>query len=645
MLKNTTIFTILFSFFSFHFSLANEVSTCSLEQLAKKISEKSQGYVDIEDYKGSVYLQGLSAMSEVAHDDYFKTALTTYLDKFVNNDLKGYGTFHSYTTGGTALAEQALLHNNTAYKKVVSETASTMWTQLHHTTDGMLLPRWQEIMERDAVFADCAFPVCSYYVYAGLLENSTQYLDAAARMALVIYSNLYDNETGLIHQARAISRLKKGELSQDCWSRGNGWLALSLGYLLDNLPKTNKYRGEIEDVSRKFFTAVMRYQDDNGMWHQEMTWKDSYTEVSGSALLLYGIASALQNKVLPSSKRKNFEKGIRGMMRYIDNDGNIGNTCSGCLAYLNATKADYASHQYYTNEAHAFGTTLLALAKAIKLGYGNPKGVNNMGEELVGRIPRCYARCVPERKDDFAWENDKVAFRIYSKIVTNKGFSGIDLWAKSVDYPIIDKWYAANAKEDGAYHIDKGEGCDFYQLGANRGIGGTGVVVGNKLAIADTYSAYRIIANTPEHIEFIIDYPPYPAGNDTIYESKRFWMNLGTYFYDAEATVRTASGKDLIYAVGLTDFGHAEVICNQSDGYLSLLEHINDENGTIGGAIVASPSDILDYRKIGNDQLICFSVKSGSKVRFRVGAGWSKDLRFDPIETKWLKHVQNSLLK
>lgn len=628
---------IIILFISILFALP--CKAVDLEQLAKKISEKSQGYVDIEDYKGSVYLQGLSAMSEVAHDDYFQTTLTAYLDRFLNNDIKGYGTFHSYVTGGTALAEQAFLHNSAAYKKVVAETASTMWTQLHHTTDGMLLPRWQEVMERNGLFADCAFPVCSYYVYAGLQENNNDYLDAAATMALAVYANLYDNETGLIHQARAISRLKEGELSQDCWSRGNGWLALSLGYLLDNLPKTNKYRSEVENVSRKFFTAVMRYQDANGMWHQEMTWTDSYPEVSGSALLLYGIASAIQSKVLPLSARKSFEKGIRGMLRYIDNDGNIGNTCSGCLAYLNATKADYASHQYYTNEAHAFGTTLLAIAKAISLGYRKISNVRDMGKELQGRIPRCYARCITERKNDFAWENDKIAFRIYSHIVPNKGFSGVDLWTKSVDYPIVDKWYAENAKEDGAYHIDKGEGYDFYHMGANRGIGGTGVVIGNTLAVADTYSDCLIVENSPKRVEFVISYPPYPAGEDTIYETKRCWMELGTYFYNVESTVRTASGRDVIYAVGLTEFGYGEVNCDPHQGYLSLLEKISDNDGTIGSAIIASPQSVVTYRKIDRDHLMCFNLKSGSRIHYRVGAGWSKDLRFDPIETKWLKTV------
>ena len=54
------------------------------------------------------------------------------------------------------------------------------------------------------------------------------------------------------------------------------------------------------------------------------------------------------------------------------------------------------------------------------------------------------ARFVPERKDDFAFENDKVAFRIYGPTLRDsKENSGVDCWVKRVDYPIIDKWYGA----------------------------------------------------------------------------------------------------------------------------------------------------------------------------------------------------------
>ena len=62
----------------------------------------------------------------------------------------------------------------------------------------------------------------------------------------------------------------------------------------------------------------------------------------------------------------------------------------------------------------------------------------------------CYSRFVPERTDDYAWENNKVAFRTYGPVAQKmkedkvKGgtlTSGIDAWLKRVEYPILNKWY------------------------------------------------------------------------------------------------------------------------------------------------------------------------------------------------------------
>ena len=62
----------------------------------------------------------------------------------------------------------------------------------------------------------------------------------------------------------------------------------------------------------------------------------------------------------------------------------------------------------------------------------------------------CYSRFVPERTDDYAWENNRVAFRTFGPTAQNmveqniKGgtlTSGIDAWLKRVEYTIINKWY------------------------------------------------------------------------------------------------------------------------------------------------------------------------------------------------------------
>ena len=108
--------------------------------------------------------------------------------------------------------------------------------------------------------------------------------------------------------------------------------------------------------------------------------------------------------------------------------------------------------------------------------------------------PCVYARVVPERFDDMAWENDRIAHRMYGFALNSPAAaavgerlrgSGIDVWGKRVTYPIVDRWYA---KGHDQFHKDgEGEGLDLYSIGGSRGAGGTGIWDGTKLWTSDNF--------------------------------------------------------------------------------------------------------------------------------------------------------------
>lgn len=81
---------------------------------------------------------------------------------------------------------------------------------------------------------------------------------------------------------------------------------------------------------------------------------------------------------------------------------------------------------------------------------------------------KTFARYVPERFDDFAWENDVVAFRMYGKALEGRpdDAQGMDYWAKRTDKLILNSWYKGND-----YHKDHGEGLDYYSVGQTLGAG------------------------------------------------------------------------------------------------------------------------------------------------------------------------------
>lgn len=600
--------------------------------VAEAVAKKGERYVAIEDYKGSVYIQGLAEMYLESSDRYFKKSVCGILDSFVSGEIVSKGNFISYHKGGNALVEMAAAGYE-KYRMPALGTADKMWKEQNRNRDGLMMPAWDDVKKKNSFFIDVVLTVVPYFLHSGLLSDNQEYVDYAAYAMKYAYGTLLDS-TGLLNQAIGCRRQKEGEKTQDCWSRGNGWFSLAMVQLMRHLPETHKDYAAIRSIAKEFYLSVLKYRNDEGLWNQEMTWPDSYTEISGSALLLYGIGSAIEEGVLPDTFKADYLRSLKSLLTYVSEDGDVGHTCSGCLAYRNGTKADYASHLYYTNDAHAFGPVLLCLAQTLRSDIRKVDLEKPLGHAIREKLPSCHVRYIGERKGDIAWENDFCTYRIYSQQVKSKVSSGVDYWGKYVDYPVIEKWYERNGKGLD-YHTDRGEGWDFYAVGRSRGTGGTGVYSDGRLYVAEPYSDYKIYSDSRELIDFELTYLPYKAGEETIYETKRIRMVLGTHFYEVTSTIRTESGNDAVLAVGITDFGNASVERNEQKVMLSLDENISEKDGNIGCAVFASSDDLAGFAKDGNDELLLLKVKSGTPVRYYVGTGWSKDLRFDPYRSKW----------
>ncbi|HEY4300015.1 MAG TPA: DUF4861 family protein [Candidatus Didemnitutus sp.] len=261
---------------------------------------------------------------------------------------------------------------------------------------------------------------------------------------------------------------------------------------------------------------------------------------------------------------------------------------------------------------------------------------------------RVAARYVPERFDDFAWENDRMAHRAYgpglelpSATKDQMTSSGIDFWSKRVDYLVVDGWY--HKGHDGL-HTDTGEGLDMYDVGTYRGLGGTGIWDGQELHVSRNYHAWKIFANGPIHADFELDYEPWDAGNvwETgngvmVSEAKRVTVDAGSNLdsYASTFLFRPARGSDgeLTVAIGLTR--HAKkakvsVSHDEATRRISLWEEFKDPvDGNLGTAVLLDPgATFAGFAETANDVLILARVKTGETLRYYAGGGWDKAGQF-----------------
>ena len=261
----------------------------------------------------------------------------------------------------------------------------------------------------------------------------------------------------------------------------------------------------------------------------------------------------------------------------------------------------------------------------------------------------CYSRIVPERTDDYTWENDKVAFRVYgpnAQELFDAGdrngtlSSGVDAWLKRVEYPIINKWYKKATDGTGSYHEDTGEGLDNFHVGPSRGVGGIAVKVDTAYYLSRNYAKWRTITTGPLRTSFYLEYANWDAAGNTVTESKVVSLDLGQNFSKFDTSIQ---GVNEISA-GLTLHEKKGVVSGNKDkGWVSYWEPIADTE--IGIAIVASEKYFIDFETYDTEVKDLSNAYAhlkviDNKVVYYSGFAWKKSEQF-PTKELWEVHLDS----
>ncbi|RRJ95290.1 glucuronyl hydrolase [Opitutaceae bacterium TAV4] len=325
-----------------------------------------------ERYPGIVTLHGMARLAAGTNDPAIIAQTRDWLMPFVRGELNFGNNFPNYLCGGAASAYLLWRGHLPEVRDSVRRYADEIINDAPRDPDGILShPR---DTAKNLVWIDVAFAVGPFLLFAGLALDDDRYVEESFQQVSKMVRLFRDPDNGLLHQGRNFNG--PGKISEDHWSRGNGWGAFGLIELARYLPDSHPRKAEALALYRDHIEACARAQNDAGLWHQEMTEHSrSYVETSGSALFLYALGSGLEAGLLgapgtpeANAHRARFEKGLRGLLAYITDDLDIFHTCRGCLCPGNGTKLDYMAHPAVLNDSHAFGPVVLAAGQAHFLG-------------------------------------------------------------------------------------------------------------------------------------------------------------------------------------------------------------------------------------------------------------------------------------
>ena len=251
-----------------------------------------------------------------------------------------------------------------------------------------------------------------------------------------------------------------------------------------------------------------------------------------------------------------------------------------------------------------------------------------------------YSRFVPERTDDYAWENDRIAFRTFGPDAQQRAennlpggtlTSGIDAWLKRVEYPIINKWYKNNEEKNGAYHIDSGEGYDPYHVGSSRGVGGIGFWTEDSLYTSKNFASYKTITEGPIRTIFKLEYKPWDVNGMHVSEEKLISLDLGSNLCHFQSTFKSeAQLPTVAIGISLHDKSGKTYLSNK-DGVYSYWEEIDKD--MLGLGIVLPKEQLKDAfeRKVDHkdaSHLLVLANPKEAKVNYYAGYGWERSKQF-----------------
>lgn len=263
---------------------------------------------------------------------------------------------------------------------------------------------------------------------------------------------------------------------------------------------------------------------------------------------------------------------------------------------------------------------------------------------LVGCSPKLavFGRYVPERKDDFAWENAYAAFRMYGPaLLPENPSNGIDLWLKASPELVVDSFYYREHHLGLPYHINYGKGLDCYKVGHTVGCGGLAIVAQDSLYVGGPYSRYEIVEQTPRKLVFRLYYDSVAVCGQVMQEQITITATATSPLCKAEVvlTNRTKIRLPQMYLGGgiylhdtldhvmydseLNTLCYAEDALSDKTAARMNYEHNGSTSQGRNYVAVVVPG-ASQYKVLNGSAVLVAPYEMGTTFTYYFGAGWSK---------------------
>ena len=246
-------------------------------------------------------------------------------------------------------------------------------------------------------------------------------------------------------------------------------------------------------------------------------------------------------------------------------------------------------------------------------------------------------RQYPERKDDMAFENDRIGFRLYGPALQRSGEKGFghDVWVKRTTELILDELYRHDPML--SFHQDYGKGLDCYGVGPTLGCGTPAMIRDGNIIYPWCYKTYKVLDKSPLRFTVQVDFP---TTADGITEHRLLSLDKGSNF--CEATVwydGISQPTDVLAGIAIRPADPSTVV--MGDGYIHYADPTVDPERhqfQIYSALLFPDQQVVITTKESHGVGIMKGYQSGQRFHYYFGAAWSEfDVR---SQDEWQCRIQ-----
>ena len=224
---------------------------------------------------------------------------------------------------GASLIELQKRHTDKAFLEYINETANHIENLEPRLSDGTIARIWPH---ENTIWADDSFMAISFLSRMGELTGEKKYFTDAAHQVLMYNKYLWCPEKQIYYHCYHTDNKEHGVAH---WSRANGWMFMAQADLLSRMPKNHPLRNAVIQNFRQQASGIARYQGKSGLWHQLLDKEDSYDEITGTAMFVFGIARGVKEGWLDPDLIYVAEQGLKGIMSKITPAGDVTAICVG----------------------------------------------------------------------------------------------------------------------------------------------------------------------------------------------------------------------------------------------------------------------------------------------------------------------------